>query len=73
MPHASSHSKLRYTQRAGLDAPSMTEAWCEGVAVELDDWEYERARHHEGADVVLVERDGVIVTVISATHETIDE
>lgn len=68
-PHPSCHAKLRLLQRAGVDAGSLMTAWTDGVAVGLEGRAYHHAKYNEALGVVLLEREGVIVTVLRAAYE----
>lgn len=70
VPSPTTHGRLRYTQRAGPGGPSIHQAWEEGDPVELGEHrDYETARLHQRTGVVLLERDGHIITVLTAAHE----
>jgi hypothetical protein len=56
-----------------VEAPTLSQAWTHGTPVELEDRDYEHARFHEDTGVVLLERDGVIVTVLIAAYEELAE
>ncbi|KAB1197950.1 MULTISPECIES: hypothetical protein [Haloferax] len=71
-PSPTEHGRLRYTQRAGVTAPPIHQAWTEGESVELGTHrDYETARLHEETGVILLERDRCIITVLLAAYENI--
>lgn len=72
-PHPSCHAQLRLLQRAGVDAGSLVTAWTDGVAIGLEGRAYHHARYNEPLGVVLLEREGVIVTVLRAAYEKFTE
>jgi hypothetical protein len=71
-PQPSCHSKLRYIQRAGLEAPDMREAWTNAKPVEISYRDCRRARFHSELNVVLLEREDEIITVLRAQFEDFD-
>lgn len=69
VPRVSSHARLRFVHRAGVDASSTARAWREGTAVDVEAHNYHQARYNAARDVVLLARNGVITTVLDAAYE----
>lgn len=67
-PQPSSHARLRFMQRTGHVEFSLRQAWQDGLPVEVDGHNYQQARYDDLLDVVLLARDGVLTTVLKATH-----
>ena len=72
-PVVSSHAKLRLLQRAGVNAGTVADAWQESTPVAITYREYHHAMYHHALDVVLLERSGVITTVLRAAYEEFTE
>lgn len=72
-PFVSEHAKLRLLQRAGIDVGSVLDAWYTASPVHIDYREYDLAKYHDKLGVILLERDGVITTVLRATWERFTE
>ncbi|MFC7233415.1 hypothetical protein ACFQMM_22395 [Saliphagus sp. GCM10025308] len=73
IPQPSSHAKLRFMQRTGIVEFSLRQAWQSGLPVDVDGQDYHQARYDELLDVVLLARDGVLTTVLNATHLEVTE
>ena len=67
-PHISEHCRLRYIQRAGVAAPSITTAWDQAVPVEIEH-RSEKARLNDELGVVFLYRANTLVTVLTAAYE----
>ena len=65
--------RLRFVQRARVRDFSPAKAWREGTAVELEGYDYHHARQSEAYGVVLLERGGVVMTVLDADHIEVTE
>ena len=67
-PRASSHAQLRFLQRAGTTSESLHRAWRDGLTVDVEGYDYQRARYDALLDVILLARDGVVTTVLQGAY-----
>jgi hypothetical protein len=65
----SEHCRLRYTQRAGIDAPPIHVVWKNGIPVEIEYREDVTARLEEDIGVILLMRDDTLITVLQSRYE----
>lgn len=72
-PAPSAHAKLRMCQRAGLDVGPLRDAWNSAIPVSIDYRDYTSAKYNSQHDVILLERNGLITTVLHAAYEQFTE
>jgi hypothetical protein len=65
----SNHCRLRYTQRVGIDSPCLHSVWENATPVDIEYREDADARFDESTGVVLLMRDGVLITALQAEYE----
>jgi len=68
-PAPSAHAKLRMCQRAGPDVGPLRDAWESSTPVSIDYRDYTTAKYNAQHDVILLERNGLITTVLHAAYE----
>ncbi|MCU4975720.1 hypothetical protein OB955_23850 [Halobacteria archaeon AArc-m2/3/4] len=73
VPRTSAHAQLRFLQRAGVTECSLHRVWQDGRPVDVDGYNYHRARYDDLLDVVLLARDGVVTTVLEAAYTEFTE
>lgn len=66
-PDVTTHAKLRWLQRSATFELHVAEAWRQGYYVGCDEYNGQ-ARLHSPGEVVLIEKDGVITTVLETTN-----
>ncbi|MFC6723405.1 hypothetical protein ACFQE1_03145 [Halobium palmae] len=68
MPQPTHHSDLRLVMRAGPFAPSVRDTWTDAEPVDVEGYVYDQARYNDVYDIVLLARDGAIVTAIRGQY-----
>lgn len=71
-PIPTDHAQERWAERASGVHIQLGKAWHEAIEIESSELDYEQARLYSPADVVLIMKEQVIVTVVPANYDTLD-
>lgn len=67
-PHPTNHIKLQWLKRNTNRNIDIRTGWRLGVPVRAPDYDYNTARLYEPADILILERDGVMTTVLHSEN-----